>query len=353
MNWSRAEQIADAVLYEGYLLYPYRPSAIKNRQRWNFGVVYPRVHFEQAPCDSWTMHTECLVEADSGCRVQVRVRCLQLSLRSIGELEPSDRDLSGTELSAFRPVDRLAIGDRVFQPWQEAVLREVTPSAFEVGSATAQSDRHDFHFPEGRTLEALKNDRGQTVGVILREQRAVRGVVETVVTPLERGIYKVEVTIQNITDFGADDHTGRDPVLMHSMLSTHTILCVENGRFVSLLEPAEDLSACVSQCQNSNTWPVLVGDAGDRDVMLSSPIILYDYPQIAPESPGDLFDGTEIDEILALRIMTMTDAEKKEIREADPRGRELLERTETLPPEHLMKLHGVLRNLRPSGEKAS
>ena len=86
--------------------------------------------------------------------------------------------------------------------------------------------------------------------------------------------------------------------------------------------------------------------------MLSSPIILYDYPQIAPESPGDLFDGTEIDEILALRILTLTEDEKKEMREADDRSRQILERTEAMPVEHFMKLHGVLRGLRPADEES-
>ena len=80
--------------------------------------------------------------------------------------------------------------------------------------------------------------------------------------------------------------------------------------------------------------------------MLSSPIILYDYPQIAPESPGALFDGTEIDEILTLRIMTLTDEEKREMRTVDERAREILERTENMPPDQLMKIHGVLRGLK-------
>jgi hypothetical protein len=82
--------------------------------------------------------------------------------------------------------------------------------------------------------------------------------------------------------------------------------------------------------------------------MLSAPIILYDYPQIAPESSGDLFDGTEIDEILALRILTLTDAEKLEVRGGDERARRILERTEMLPPEHFQKLHGAMRGLHGS-----
>jgi hydrogenase maturation protease len=81
--------------------------------------------------------------------------------------------------------------------------------------------------------------------------------------------------------------------------------------------------------------------------MLSSPIILYDYPEVAAESPGDLFDATEIDEILTLRILTLTEEEKREMRESGDHARRILARTETLPEEQLMKLHGALRGLRP------
>ena len=80
--------------------------------------------------------------------------------------------------------------------------------------------------------------------------------------------------------------------------------------------------------------------------MLASPIILYDHPQIAPESAGEFCDSTEIDEMLALRIITMTEAEKLEMRQGDERGRQMLERTERLAPEHMARLHGALRGLR-------
>src|SRR5208282_3514178 len=111
--------------------------------------------------------------------------------------------------------------------------------------------------------------------------------------------------------------------------------------------PPEDLKTLASECSNIGTWPVMVGEEGDRDTMLSSPIILYDYPRIAPESPGSLFDGTEIDEILSLRILTMTDQEKHEMRQSDERARQMLERTENMPQEQFMKLHGALRGLHP------
>ena len=87
--------------------------------------------------------------------------------------------------------------------------------------------------------------------------------------------------------------------------------------------------------------------------MLSSPIILYDYPQVAPESPGNLFDSTEIDELLILNLLTLTEEEKEEIRATDPRARELLERSESLSGDDFMRLHGAIREfrtLRPSAD---
>jgi hydrogenase maturation protease len=136
---------------------------------------------------------------------------------------------------------------------------------------------------------------------------------------------------------------------MHTLASTHTILGVREGEFVSLLDPPEALRETAASCRNAGTWPVLVGVEGERNMMLSSPIILYDYPQVAPESGGDLFDATEIDEILTLRIMTLTDVEKREMRGADERARQMLERTETLAPEQLMKLHGAIKKVKVKG----
>jgi hydrogenase maturation protease len=129
------------------------------------------------------------------------------------------------------------------------------------------------------------------------------------------------------------------------------VLGVQDGKFFSSLSPPDSISDLAADCRNIGTWPVLVGLEGQADTMLSSPIILYDYPQIAPESAGDLFDGTEIDEILSLRIMTLTDDEKREMSQSDERARQMLERTETMPVEHWMKLHGVLRGLRPLKEE--
>ncbi|MBI3822880.1 MAG: hypothetical protein HY289_09420 [Planctomycetes bacterium] len=126
------------------------------------------------------------------------------------------------------------------------------------------------------------------------------------------------------------------------MLSTHAVLGVENGRFLSSIDPPDDARALAATCRNRGAWPVLVGDQARHDMLLAAPIILYDFPQVAPESPGDLFDGTEIDEILTLRILTLTDAEKDAMRR-DERTRGILERTEHLTDAQLAALHGAWR----------
>jgi hypothetical protein len=102
----------------------------------------------------------------------------------------------------------------------------------------------------------------------------------------------------------------------------------------------------VAECVNERAWPVLVGEPGRSDTVLCSPIILYDYPEIAEESDGNLFDGTEIDEILTLRTMTLTDEEKREARATDQRAADLIDRVDNMPPELLDRLHGTVRYLR-------
>ena len=110
---------------------------------------------------------------------------------------------------------------------------------------------------------------------------------------------------------------------MQSLAATHAVLVVQRGKFVSLTDPPEIFREATAACRNIGVWPVLVGRPGEQDTMLASPIILYDYPQIAPESPGDLFDGTEIDEILTFRIMTLTEEEKAMAAATDDRTRRL------------------------------
>lgn len=292
MNTKLIEDIASAVLYEGYLLYPYRASALKNQQRWNFGVLYPRSYAEQqSGADAWGSQTECLVRATSDAKLSVRARFLQLSA-----------------------------------PGNSQAAQECDIALFSLRLSELASEPSRLAFSFSR-VEAL---------------------IEVDANLIDRGLYKIRVTISNTASFSGST---RDDALIQSLISTHSIIGIEGGECVSLLDPPDDLRDFAAACKNVGTWPVLVGEDGQRDAMLSSPIILYDYPKIAPESPGALFDGTEIDEILSLRIMTLTDQEKLEIGRSDERARQILERTESMPPEQFMKMHGVLRGLRDSQEQ--
>jgi hypothetical protein len=225
VNWEPAERIARAVLYEGYLLYPYRASSLKNRKRWTFGTVEP----------GGSVGTEVLVESVRPPRVAVRLRCLR----------------------------------------------------------------------EGEEKEAPLEARVEACG---------------------EGLYKVGVRVE-----------ARDEPLV----SCHALLGVEDGAFVSMTDPRSAV------CRRNGFWPVLVRS----DLVLASPILLPDHPRIAPESPGDLFDGTEIDEILSLRIRTLGDGEKEEIRRGDARARRLLERTEALSADDLRALHGAKRDFFRAGDR--
>ena len=354
MKLAQVKEIANAVLYEGYLLYPYRQSAIKNRTRWTFGVVYPREYSEaNGSFDPWMMHTECLVEGRAeDISLDITVRFLHLLLRTVVDPKSDEHDQVGEHISEWSLASRLAD-----EPLQEGQEREVTALNLSLSELLDHPRRVPIEFPAARIVEQSANEPATE---IIREQQAISGTFIIIAEQLDmnpdngvgdrdKGVFKVSVEIENMTPETNAVTSRRDAILFQSFVSTHTLLQVYHGSFISLLEPPEELQAAVKQCQNVRTWPVLVGNAGERNVMLSSPIILYDYPQIAPESPGALFDGTEIDEILSLRILTLTDEEKEQMRQ-DERTREILERTEALTPEQFMKLHGTIRELRTIGE---
>jgi hypothetical protein len=352
MNLATVDKIAKAVLYEGYMLYPYRPSSVKNQQRWNFGVLCPQSYSEaQSGSDAWTMQTECLVEGSSLTGLEVRVRFLQLVARSVGELTMPASELLADEKPEFRTVERLAVNGRVYQPWQEAVEREVTLPLCNIEALSHASLPESFTFPASEECEYLRDGAGPITGIVIRKQSMLLGMFEVRSERVGDDLFKVGVNIRNQTPFAGAHHASRENALLSSLVSAHTVLGVQDGKFVSLLAPPERMSELAAGCTNVGTWPVLVGEVGQCNTVLSSPIILYDYPQIAPESAGDLFDGTEIDEILSLRIMTLTDEEKREMSQSDERARQMLERTETLPVEQFIKLHGVLRGLRPLKEE--
>ncbi|MEO7030065.1 MAG: hypothetical protein ABI147_11750 [Acidobacteriaceae bacterium] len=328
-GFETVEKIAAAILYEGYILYPYRPSAIKNRQRWNFGTLYPRVYAEaQRPQEPFRLIAECLVApgaegaTDDGVTLDLKLQFLQLLRQPHAP--------AALDAEALHPLSDPSLG------WEEAVERASELAGLRLSVLVDRPlvttlSLNTPTLPEGKTQQPVPGlDAALTITVERLASHAL----------------KVRLELQNATPLPSGTAAKREEALPQSFVSAHMLLGLKGGEFVSLLDPPEMYKDDVAACANTGVFPVLAGEEPDRSMMLVSPIILYDYPKIAPESEGDFFDGTEMDEMLTLRVLTLTDAEKEEMRNGDPRARRILERTESLTNEEMMKAHGAIRSLR-------
>ena len=340
-GWESARAVADAVLYEGYLLYPYRRSSAKNRVRWQFGVLAPRAWVEArrpgketvaGSADAWRQRTECLLESEPSARLWVRLRFLQPQRRSVQRRVGCGQVVE---------VDELEVGGERHLTFDEAVPRE-----FDVAVAPGEDEHVELiALPGAEEIEPLGDGAGRVVRTRwpLSARLRVSSVDIAAPVPLRRLRVDVENTV---TDQAVD--APRAEVLRRSLVAAHSLIAVQRGAFVSLLEPPEWAADAAKGCRNLHTFPVLAGAEGKRDVVLSSPIIMYDHPGVAPESPGDLFDAGEIDEILSLRTLTLTEEEKSEARATDPRAKAIVDRVDALPQEVFARLHGAVRSLRPA-----
>lgn len=299
MNFARAEAIADAVLYEGYMLYPYRRSALKNRFRWTFGVLHPDVASRNPRSSEQSgLQSECLLTGDLASEIKVKLRFLQ----------PIASELCPDQDASVREVDVGPIA-----------LRELAPRPLQV--------------PFQRGTDP-----------------PIEGALELEIVGAGASTYRLRARVRNLTSVEVDVRAPTsDALLTRSMVSTQLVLSLAGGEFISPRDPPEPLREAAERCQNRGLWPILVGKPGERDLVLCSPIILEDYPRVAPESPGDLFDGTEIDELLTLRILTLTPQEKREMAAAGERTAALLRRTEAIESENLARLHGARRSFPSDG----
>ncbi len=306
MNLDPVRKIADAVLYEGYILYPYRASSQKNQSRWQFGVVMAPGYAAADPSETSSTQAECVLEHSGQLSVRVLLRFLQVQRRTSG-------------------------GDT----WDEAVEREVEAAA-DAAALFGDGVTREFTVEGGE-------DRDEDV-VRRREPLAGAITVRAAEVPGPWRALKLQVRLENRTELGSAPQR-REDALPTSLVAAHTIITVDGGKFLSMTDPPEWAAPAVAECRNEGGWPVLADP--DGRVMLSSPIILYDHPELAAESPGELYDGTEIDEILTLRTLALSDDEKAEARATDPRAAALLDRVESMDPQVLAGLHGTLRSPRP------
>ena len=333
-----ARKVADAVLYEGYLLYPYRASAAKNQARWQFGVLMPRRWTEDGPEEPWATQTECLLEPEEATTVRVLVRFLHVQSKTVEAVD--------VEAGTFHEVPALPVDGSELVPWDEATEQEVTVEA-PLARLLEGELAAPFERPGGRRVEPVHSAAGKLAGRTIRRRWPILGTVTLSAERLEGpyGLVRLRLRVENASAWH-DPKADRSVALRHSLVAAHSLLGIDQGVFLSLLDPPEWAKPAAEACANLHTWPVLIGEEGRRDAMLSSPIILYDHPTIAPESPGDLFDATEIDEILTLRTMALTEDEKREARATDERAAAIIDRVDNMPPELLERLHGAVRYLR-------
>jgi hypothetical protein len=331
-GWDHARAVADAVLYEGYLLYPYRANSRKNQSRWQFGVLGPQAAADTGIGEDDTLSSQVLVRSSGVPSLSGVVRFLQLQHRC------AERDIGG---GRFEQVDELTTGSTSWLSWDEAVEGEIPIDRFPVTSLPRMLD---ISVPSGTDIEVLDGGR------LVRTRRALHGQLD-ISAERDGELLRLSFEVRNVAPPAAD----KDEAIATSLIGTHLLIEVTDGEFVSLLEPPDSAAAAVARCRQHRCFPVLAGPpgaagaatssrSGRGDLILVSPIILYDHPEIAEQSKGALYDSTEIDEILTLRIMTMTDEEKAQARATDPLAARIIDRCDSMSPEAMLDLHGVLRN---------
>lgn len=326
-TWDRARAIADAVLYEGYLLYPYRATSSKNQSRWQFGVLGPPGASDAGLGEDDALSAQFLIDGDG--ELTLVVRFLQLQHRRV------ERDAGD---GRFEPVDELISGLKSWVTWDEAVECELPFGPFALA---------DLEQPRTFAVTVAEDRAAEDVdgGRLIRTRAAIRAELTVAVERDADGLHRVSASIHNTGGSPAD----KDTAIATSLIGTHVIGEVVGGEFVSLLEPPDSANDAVARCVQHRCFPVLAGRPGQRDLLLISPIILYDYPEIAEQSEGALYDSCEIDEILTLRVMTMTDDEKAQARATDPLAAAIIDRCDSMSPEAMQQLHGILRNPHASG----
>lgn len=277
------DELVRTLLYEGYALYPYTPGATKNATPTPFGIVYPPAYAVESPTTYDHLRLQCIAEVED-------VQTARLSI-DVHFLEPAGERHEGIERRVTLPATSLA----------------------ELGSEAATVP---FGFD------------------------AVQGHLRVGAQAFHGGLVRVTASVHNETE--VQDGLDRPGALRSSLLSTHVVARIaDSGRaagFISPTAPPEHAATANMACANVNTFPVLA--SREDDVVVGCAIVLPDHPQLAPESRGDLFDGTEIEEALLLHVLALSADEVDEISKQDPAIREMVRRAAATTPEEFAKLRG-------------
>ncbi|MDQ3728973.1 MAG: hypothetical protein M3355_05235 [Actinomycetota bacterium] len=278
------ETLLESLLYEGYALYPYTPTATKNSTPTPFGIVYPPGYAEHNRSTFDHLRIDCILHSEEDAKISGIVRFLQTA------------------------------GDR---HEGEARLLKIPP--------TSLADLADGGVGEEFAYEG---------------EQPIEGRIRLRADDLGNGLARVRICVHNSTPVENGGEMKRGEALRASLISTHVVVETSGGRFASPLERSGPAGEAVAECESVNSFPVLA-DSRDRAI-LGAAIVLPDHPQLSPHSLGNLFDNTEIEEALILHVQALSDSEREEIEKQDPTVREAIARADRTTNEELMKLHGLM-----------
>ena len=296
-----AEAMAKSLLYEGYALYPYTPTATKNATPTPFGIAYPTAYASHQPAAFDHVRIEVVARPGEGARIEG----VALFLQAAGTRhQATERRIE---------IGPLTVAELLAEPCE-------IPFAFD----SAPPEQATGAPPEG-SPEVLSGD------VCLSATEAGEGRV------------RVAIRVRNTTPLPEPEAEAmeRGEALRRALLSCHTMLGISAGSFASPVENEGELGAAVEACENVNAWPVLASP--DDDAVLGAAILLPDHPQIAPQSNVNFFDNTEIEEALVLHVQALSESERAAIDDQDPAVREMIERAEATSQEQILSLHGMMQ----------
>ncbi|CAN5597387.1 hypothetical protein BH20ACT15_BH20ACT15_11660 [soil metagenome] len=297
---SGVDELVSSLLSAGHALYPYTPGAAKNSTPTPFGIVYPPTYAESQPAAFSMLRLECVVQGGPDAKLTGSVRFLQ------------------------------AAGER-----HKGVERKLEPGSATLAELAREPVDLEFSF-DAEDAEGAPPLVGR---VRLRAEL------------LGPELARVKLCVHNASEVGptAEPEPTRAEGLRRSLLSVHPMVEVDGGTFVSPLERDGEAGAAVDGCDAVNTFPVLVGE-GDVAV-LGATIMLPDHPELAPESLGNLFDNTEIEEALLLHVQALSDDERSDIAHQDPAVREMIERADKVTNDEMLDLHGRLTFKEPEDDE--
>jgi hydrogenase maturation protease len=337
------ENLTKTLLYEGYALYPYHRSAAKNQKPIPFGVVFPKLYNDYNQYAHSKMQTECIVTGSYDLALSITIRFLHLKKIELFQRVASDEN--------YIPAYDLTIGNKFYQTGWQTIERKISTGDLLISDLIKQKKLIPFEFDKTCNTEYLPDEEKIVTAKQIDTVSEINGIVNIGAAPVEniQNAFKVTVTITNNTAIEKAESTTRDEALSQSFLSTHTILQSPNGEFISHQNPGINWKTIIEQCENISAWPILI-DEGNT-TLLASPIVLYDYPKINPQSPGDLFDSTEIEEALLLHVAVLSDEEKKRIAQTDEKLKAMLEKVHNVTPEDLINFHSGLKHIVPPDNK--